>query len=174
MRRRRRASKRKTRLLKASKILVSLGASVNLTPATGGERYGHFRSGGEGARRRSSGCEHCSRQRTVRTLAAVPRSDISLIYGRIDKGSVMTTAKLFWSGRSQAVRLPKEFRLSGEQVRIWRHGNAVILEPLADDWSWLDTVAGRLDDDFVRAVEEQPQDRPALDELFGRAEPSAH
>ena len=37
-------------LLKASKILVSLGASVNLTLATGGERYGHFRSGGEGRR----------------------------------------------------------------------------------------------------------------------------
>jgi hypothetical protein len=37
-------------VLKASKILVSLGASVNLTLATGGERYGHFRSGGEGAR----------------------------------------------------------------------------------------------------------------------------
>jgi hypothetical protein len=37
-------------LLKASKMLVSLGASVNLTLATGGERYGHFRSGGEGAR----------------------------------------------------------------------------------------------------------------------------
>jgi hypothetical protein len=31
-------------LLKASKIIVSLGASVNLTSATGGERYGHFRA----------------------------------------------------------------------------------------------------------------------------------
>ena len=80
----------------------------------------------------------------------------------------MQTARLFWSGRSQAVRLPKEFRLPGEKVRIRRHGNAVILEPLAADWSWLDAVAGQLDDDFARAVEEkpQPQDRPALDELF--------
>jgi antitoxin VapB len=80
----------------------------------------------------------------------------------------MPTAKLFWSGRSQAVRLPKEFRFRGDEVRIRRHGNAVILEPLADDWSWLDAIAGQLDDDFVRAVEEQPQtvERPALDELF--------
>ena len=80
----------------------------------------------------------------------------------------MRTAKLFWSGRSQAVRLPKEFRFGGEEVRIRRHGAAVILEPAADDWSWLDEVAGPLDDDFVRAVEERPQqqDRPALDKLF--------
>lgn len=80
----------------------------------------------------------------------------------------MRTAKLFWSGRSQAVRLPKEFRFSGEAVRIRRHGGAVILEPLDDDWTWLDEIAGRLDDDFVEAVGEQPepQDRPALDAVF--------
>jgi antitoxin VapB len=64
----------------------------------------------------------------------------------------MPTAKLFWSGRSQAVRLPKDFRLRGKEVRIRRHGNAVILEPLADNWSWLDALAGPLDDDFVRAI----------------------
>jgi len=43
--------------LRASKILVSLGASVNLTLATGGERYGHFRSGGEGGGIRRPGRE---------------------------------------------------------------------------------------------------------------------
>jgi len=80
----------------------------------------------------------------------------------------MQPAKLFWSGRSQAVRLPKEFRLPGEAVRIRRHGSAVILEPLVDDWSWLDAIAGQLDDDFVEAVAEEAgqQDRPALDDLF--------
>ncbi len=80
----------------------------------------------------------------------------------------MTTAKLFWSGRSQAVRLPKDYRFHGKEVRIRRHGSAVILEPVPDDWSWLDAIAGKLDDDFVEAVNEQPQpqDRPALDELF--------
>ena len=80
----------------------------------------------------------------------------------------MTTAKLFWSGRSQAVRLPKDYRFRGKEVRIRRHGGAVILEPVPDDWSWLDAIAGKLDDDFVEAVNEQPQpqDRPALDELF--------
>ena len=80
----------------------------------------------------------------------------------------MQTAKLFWSGRSQAVRLPKEFRFDGNEVRIRRHGNQVILEPIADDWAWLDAITGELDDDFIAAVNEQPpqQERPELDELF--------
>jgi antitoxin VapB len=80
----------------------------------------------------------------------------------------METAKLFWSGRSQAVRLPKEFRFEADKVRIRRHGNSVILEPIASDWSWLDAISAKLDDDFVRATSEEPneQDRPALDGLF--------
>jgi antitoxin VapB len=80
----------------------------------------------------------------------------------------MEKAKLFWSGRSQAVRLPKDFRFEGEEVRIRRRGSAVILEPMGDDWSWLDALVGTLDDDFVQAVSEQPeqQDRPAIDEAF--------
>jgi len=82
--------------------------------------------------------------------------------------AIMETAKIFWSGRSQAVRLPKDFRFEGEEVRIRRHGNAVILEPLAEDWAWLDAIVGKLDEDFARAVDERPeqQQRPALDELF--------
>ena len=46
-------------------------------------------------------------------------------------------AKLFINGRSQAVRLPQEFRFSGTQVRVTRQGRGVLLEPLAptvDDW----------------------------------------
>ena len=80
----------------------------------------------------------------------------------------MATAKLFWSGRSQAVRLPKDFRFSGDHVRIRRHGSAVILEPAAGNWDWLDALPGKLDDDVVRAVNEEvpQQERPALDELF--------
>jgi antitoxin VapB len=80
----------------------------------------------------------------------------------------MEKAKLFWSGRSQAVRLPKDFRFEGDEVRIRRRGSSVILEPVADDWDWLDAIVGKLDDDFVQAVAEQPQqqDRPALEKLF--------
>jgi antitoxin VapB len=44
-------------------------------------------------------------------------------------------------------------------------GNAVILEPVAHNWAWVDEVAGPLHDDFVRAATERPsgQDRAALD-----------
>ncbi len=41
-----------------------------------------------------------------------------------------TTAKLFKNGRSQAVRLPKEFRFKGAKVKIRKEGSKVILEPL--------------------------------------------
>ena len=40
------------------------------------------------------------------------------------------TAKLFMHGRSQAVRLPKAFRLPGKEVRVTRIGNKVVLEPI--------------------------------------------
>jgi antitoxin VapB len=77
----------------------------------------------------------------------------------------MDTAKLFWSGRSQAVRLPKDFRFEGEEVRIRRHGRTVILEPIATDWNWLDGLVGPVDADFETAATEQPrpQERPDLD-----------
>ena len=46
-------------------------------------------------------------------------------------------AKIFKHGRSQAVRLPKEFRLPGTEVRVSRVGKGVLLEPVAfdvDEW----------------------------------------
>ena len=64
----------------------------------------------------------------------------------------MDTAKLFWSGHSQAVQLPEAFRIEGTEVRIRHHGSAVILEPLVADWAWLDALAGPLDEDFVSAA----------------------
>jgi antitoxin VapB len=80
----------------------------------------------------------------------------------------MDTAKIFWSGRSQAVRLPKDFRFDAGMVRIRRHGNAVILEPVTEDWAWLDALTGKLDVDFVSGAGEQPaqQARPTLGNLF--------
>jgi antitoxin VapB len=80
----------------------------------------------------------------------------------------MDKAKVFWSGRSQAVRLPKEFRFEGKEVRIRRHGTGVLLEPIAADWDWLDRITRPLDADFIAAVMEQPpaQERPEIDEFF--------
>lgn len=42
-------------------------------------------------------------------------------------------ARLFSHGRSQAVRLPKEFRLPGDRVRVRHLGDGVLLEPIASD-----------------------------------------
>lgn len=68
----------------------------------------------------------------------------------------MMTAKLFWTGNSQAIRLPKAFRFIGESVRIHKQGNKVIIEPITQNWDWLDEL-DELDPTFVAAVaEKQP------------------
>jgi len=46
-------------------------------------------------------------------------------------GRAPVEAKLFMSGRSQAVRLPKEFRFEGDRVRVTRVGAGILLEPIA-------------------------------------------
>lgn len=78
----------------------------------------------------------------------------------------MTTAKLFWTGNSQALRLPKAFRFSGSEVRIRKQGERVIIEPITTDWSFLDDIhtIGKPDPSFEEAVkalrdEEKPQER---------------
>jgi antitoxin VapB len=80
----------------------------------------------------------------------------------------MDTAKLFWSGRSQAVRLPKAFRMDADEVRIRRHGASVVIEPVPRNWAWLDSIAGSMSDDFLANGREQPdaQQRPGLDSAF--------
>ncbi len=40
-------------------------------------------------------------------------------------------SRLFWSGHSQAVRLPKEFRLDGDEVRLVRLGSGILITPIA-------------------------------------------
>lgn len=45
------------------------------------------------------------------------------------KGS-SDTAKVFWSGRSQAIRLPREYRLSTREVRIHREGKSLVIDPI--------------------------------------------
>jgi antitoxin VapB len=44
-----------------------------------------------------------------------------------------TTAKVFKNGRSQAVRLPREFRFDGDRVRVRRAGRGVLVEPMFTD-----------------------------------------
>ena len=69
----------------------------------------------------------------------------------------MDTAKLFKTGRSQAVRLPKAFRMPGNEVKIRREGNKVILEPLYTSWDALLKSLDEFPEDFMNAGREQPK-----------------
>lgn len=53
----------------------------------------------------------------------------------ISEGIVATIAKLFRNGRSQAVRLPREFRFEGDRVRVRAAGRGVLVEPVFTDVS---------------------------------------
>ena len=68
----------------------------------------------------------------------------------------MKTAKLFKNGESQAVRLPKEFRFSGEEVFIKRVGSAVVLLPKVRSWDTLLESLTKFPSDFM-ADREQPR-----------------
>ena len=68
----------------------------------------------------------------------------------------MPTAKIFQNGRSQAVRLPKEFRLPGKEVNISKQGNKIILEPIENSWEQWFFSFGQFSDDFMAEGREQP------------------
>jgi antitoxin VapB len=54
-------------------------------------------------------------------------------------------AKIFKHGRSQAVRLPKEFRMSGTEVRVRRVGRGVLLEPIERDIKDIEAIFAEID-----------------------------
>jgi len=75
----------------------------------------------------------------------------------------MRTAKLFWNGQSQAVRLPKEFRFEDDYVFIKKSGNAVILIPAKNSW---DSLIGSLDKFTADFMAERRQPEIQKRELF--------
>ncbi len=67
------------------------------------------------------------------------------------------TAKLFKHGGSQAVRLPKAYRLPGKEVRVRRLGQGILLEPLEFDvGAWLTALERYKDIPFMEEGREQP------------------
>ncbi len=70
----------------------------------------------------------------------------------------MERAKLFQSGRSQAVRLPKEFRFTGVEVYVKRVGKAVVLLPVDDAWDSLAQSLDLFSDDYM-SERVQPSDQ---------------
>lgn len=73
------------------------------------------------------------------------------------------TAKLFMNGRSQAVRLPAEFRFAGTEVLIEREGDAVVLRPRPQGWDDFFARPSPVPDDFLAGREDPP---PESRELF--------
>ena len=66
-------------------------------------------------------------------------------------------AKLFRNGRSQAVRLPQEFRLPGDRVRVSRVGKGVLLEPILTDVAeWFAELDRMNDEPFMPEGRDQP------------------
>ena len=76
----------------------------------------------------------------------------------------MQTAKLFQNGRSQAVRLPKEFQFEGTDVLIQRGGDSVILFPKTRVWETFLHGLNGFSDDFLAEGRQQPvmQEREGL------------
>ena len=74
-------------------------------------------------------------------------------------------ARIFTSGNSQAIRLPKKFRLSGQTARIKRRGNSLVITPDEDVWGRFDRgIAGLsgLMADFKRNQPHKPEHRGAF------------
>ncbi|MFO1431897.1 MAG: type II toxin-antitoxin system VapB family antitoxin [Candidatus Competibacteraceae bacterium] len=69
----------------------------------------------------------------------------------------MKTAKLFQNGQSQAVRLPKAFRLPGDKVYIKKVGNAIVLLPVQQPWETLFESLQLFSEDFMDERNQPPQ-----------------
>jgi antitoxin VapB len=84
----------------------------------------------------------------------------------------MRTAKIFTTGRSQAVRLPAEFRFDTDEVYIRRNPETgdVVLSRRPGDWKEFFALAdaAEIPDDFLtERGDSPPSPRPGLDVLFG-------
>ena len=77
----------------------------------------------------------------------------------------MTTARVFKSGNSQAIRLPKEFRVEGREVEIFRRGREIVLREPESNMARAFELLASLPDDFLADYDygdEPPQVREGL------------
>ena len=66
------------------------------------------------------------------------------------------TAKIFMNNRSQAVRLPKDFQFTTQEVFIRKEGSDVVLSPRPVDWSSYLDDAPVASKEFLQGVEKLP------------------
>ncbi len=76
----------------------------------------------------------------------------------------MPTAKVFQSGNSQAIRLPKEFRFHTDQVEIFRRGDEIVVREKPRTAAEILAILGSFSEDFMADGREDqpPQEREAL------------
>jgi antitoxin VapB len=65
-------------------------------------------------------------------------------------------ARIFRNGRSQAVRIPQEFRFRGDRVRIRKMGRGVLLEPILEVQEWFAELDRIDDEEFMLGGRDQP------------------
>jgi antitoxin VapB len=80
------------------------------------------------------------------------------------ENSIVATARLFKSGNSQALRLPKEFRLRGKEVEIFRRGDEIVLRETKGGMARAFDLLAALPEDVLPAkrVDLPPQTRKGL------------
>lgn len=70
------------------------------------------------------------------------------------------TAKVFMNGRSQALRLPKEFRFDTDEVYIRKQGENLIISPKKPSWDAFFATTSAFDEDFLQERQDDlPQER---------------
>ena len=72
----------------------------------------------------------------------------------------MNRAKVFQSGNSQAIRLPKEFRTDQKEYVVRKFGDRIFLVPADDPWALLRQVISKFDEDFL-----SEQNQPMISDL---------
>lgn len=68
---------------------------------------------------------------------------------------LVKTTKVFWSGNSQAVRIPKEFLIEADEVEIRKRGDTIVLRPKVRSWAPLLESLEKFTDDFMTARPKQ-------------------
>ncbi len=75
-----------------------------------------------------------------------------------------STAKVFINGRSQAVRIPKKYRFSTDEVYVERDGDRIILSPKPKSWSQYFASAKKFTDDFPDTIDSLlPEERESFE-----------
>jgi antitoxin VapB len=77
---------------------------------------------------------------------------------------IMLSSKVFISGNSQAIRLPKEYQVEDKELYIQKIGSTIILFPKKDPWKTFENSLSEFSDDFIKEGRNQPkiQEREGL------------